>query len=80
MKKLLILFTLLILIPVGSFAQTIDNLDYISSFNDGVAAIKKSDQWAFINEYGDIVVNFRNDLVTTKSLDGDYPILKMEDV
>jgi len=75
MKKT-IMFSLLVLISVSSFTQTLENLDYISSFNDGVAAIKKDSQWAFINKDGDIVVNFRDDLVTTKSLDGNYPIFK----
>lgn len=70
------MFSLLVLISVSSFTQTLENLDYISSFNDGVAAIKKDSQWAFINKDGDIVVNFRDDLVTTKSLDGNYPIFK----
>ena len=55
-----------------------DNLDYISSFNDGVAAIKKDNQWAFINKDGDIVINFRNDLVSRKSHDGNYPIFQNE--
>jgi len=76
MKKVIFMLVLLVLIPVSSFSQTIENLDYISPFNDGVAAIKKNNQWAFINNKGNIVVSFRNDLVTTKSDDGDYPIFK----
>lgn len=76
MKKVIIMFALLVLIPVSSYTQTIESIDYISSFNDGVAAIKKNNQWAFINNDGDIVVNFRDDLVSTKSSDGDYPIFK----
>jgi len=76
MKKVIFMFALLVLIPVSSFGQIIEDIDYISSFNDGVSAIKKNNEWAFINKDGDIVVSFRNDLVTTKSLDGDYPIFK----
>lgn len=76
MKKVIFILALLVLIPVSSFAQTIENIDYVSSFNDGLAAIKKDSQWAFINNDGDIVVSYRNDLVTTKSSDGDYPIFK----
>ncbi|WP_347925567.1 WG repeat-containing protein [Pontimicrobium sp. SW4] len=75
MKKI-IMFTLLVLISVSSFTQTTENLDYISPFTEGIAAIKKDNQWAFINKDGDIIVKFRNDLVTTKSPDGDYPIFK----
>lgn len=76
MKKTIIMFALLVLIPISSFTQTIEKLDYFSSFNESLAAIKKNNQWAFINKDGDIVINFRNDLLTTKSADGDYPIFK----
>ena len=76
MKKAVIIFLAVLLIPIFVISQTIDNLDYISSFNDGVSAIKKDNQWAFINKEGDIVVKFRDDLVTTKSDDGNYPIFK----
>ncbi|TJY35769.1 WG repeat-containing protein [Pontimicrobium aquaticum] len=74
MKKVIIMFTLLVVIPISSFSQTIENIDYISPFNEGVAAIKKNNQWAFINKVGDIVINFRNDLVVTASVNGNYPI------
>lgn len=74
MKKVIIMFALLVVIPVSSFSQTIENIDFISPFNEGVAAIKKNNQWAFINKAGDIVIDFRDDLVATKSVDGNYPI------
>jgi len=76
MKKTIILLIAVVLIPFFGVTQTIENLDYISSFNEGIAAIKKNNKWAFINKDGDIVVDFRNDLVTTKSKDGNYPIFK----
>jgi len=74
MKKVVILLVVLFLIPVFVGAQIIENLDFISPFNDGLSAIKKDNQWAFINQEGSIVLNFRNDLVTTKFNDGNYPI------
>lgn len=76
MKKAVILFVAILLIPAFGNSQIIENLDYISPFNEGVSAIKKNNQWAFINNEGDIVINFRDDLVTTKSDDGNYPIFK----
>lgn len=76
MKNTIILFITVVLIPIFGASQPIENLDYISSFHDEVAAIKKDNYWAFINRDGDIVVNFRNDLVTTKTNDGNYPIFK----
>ncbi len=76
MKKAIILLMAVFLFPLFGVSQTTENLDYISSFNDGFSAIRNGDDWAFINKEGVITVNFRNDLVTTKSLDGDYPIFK----
>ena len=40
MKKLLII---MILLPILGLVQTIENLDYISPFHDGVAAVKQGD-------------------------------------
>ncbi|MFH6769090.1 WG repeat-containing protein [Gaetbulibacter aquiaggeris] len=74
MKKVVILLMVLFLIPVFVGAQTIENLEFISPFNDGLSAIKKDNQWAFINQEGAIVINFRNDLVPTKFNDGNYPV------
>ena len=76
MKKTAILFIAFILIPFFGLTQIIESIDYISPFNDGVAAIKKGNQWAFINEKGTITVSFRNDLVSTKKDNNNYPIFK----
>jgi hypothetical protein len=74
MKKVALLFVVLILVPVFLVGQTIENLSFISPFNEGLAAIKKDNQWAFINQEGSIVLNFRNDLVTTKLNREEYPV------
>ena len=71
MSKLFITF---VLIPFLGMAQTIENIDYISPFHNEVAAIKKGSQWAFINNEGKIVVDFRSDLVPTKTNNDSYPI------
>lgn len=74
MKKAIILLLLIAIIPLITFSQSIENIDYIAPFNDEVAAIKKDNQWGFINLKGDLVVKFRDDLVSTKSDDGNYPV------
>ena len=77
MKKAIILFIAVLLIPVFGFAQNIENIEnmeYIAPFNDEVAAIKKDGQWAFINAEGNIVVNFRDDIVSTEGNNMSYPI------
>lgn len=76
MKKATILFLLLITLPFYGISQTIENIDYISPFNNELAAIKKGNQWAFINTEGSIVINFRDDLVSTKTNKANYPIFK----
>jgi len=76
MKKAMILFTLLNFISFFGNTQPTEILNYVSTFNDGLAAIKKDNQWAFINLKGDIVVEYRSDLVITVSKDGTYPIFK----
>lgn len=75
MKKLRTLLAIL-LVPIFGFTQTIENLDYISIFNEDLAAIKKNNQWAFINKEGDIVIDFRDDLVLTESKNDSYPLFK----
>jgi hypothetical protein len=74
MKRVIVLILVIAILPFYSYAQNIDDIDYISPFYDGVAAIKKDNQWAFMNNNGDIMVAFRNDLVITKTEDGSYPI------
>tara|TARA_R110002049_G_scaffold55337_3_gene153605 strand:- start:8118 stop:8723 length:606 start_codon:yes stop_codon:yes gene_type:complete len=71
MKKLLII---LLLIPVFVFAQTTEQLDFVAPFNDGLAAVKKNSSWGFINDEGNLVIAFRNDLVLTKTDDYEYPV------
>ena len=73
MKKFVIA---LLLIPYLGIAQTLENLDYISPFNDGVAAIKKGNEWGFIDQEGKLIIDFRNDLMVTKTDNANYPIFE----
>jgi hypothetical protein len=56
------------------FAQTTQEFDYVSPFHNDFAAVQKGDQWGFINVLGDLVIDFRDDLVATKMIDGEYPV------
>ena len=76
MKKIVVLFVTIILLPIWAFSQSIENVDYISPFNDGLAAIKKGNQWAFINTEGNIVIDFRDDIKVSKIGNDTYPIFK----
>ena len=59
----------MVCIPANS--QLVKELDQVSPFYEGLAAIKKGDQWAFMDKQGTIVINFRNDLVATSQKEGD---------
>jgi len=76
MKKSIFTHFIFVLIPFICFSQTIKDIDYISPFHEGLAAIKKNNTWGFINTEGAVVINFRNDLVVTDLEDGNYPAFK----
>ncbi|MBO6607497.1 WG repeat-containing protein [Psychroserpens sp.] len=65
-------------IPILGIAQPIENLEFISPFKDGVAAVKSNDTWGFINEKGQLIIDFRRDLVATTFEDGQYPAFMNE--
>lgn len=48
-------------------SQVHQDLDEIAPYQEDLAAIKKSDQWAFINKNGEVVIDFRSDLVSSIS-------------
>ena len=76
MKRTFYLFFILFTIPFFSFAQTIENVDFVSMQHDEMIAVKKGNQWAFINNEGNIAINYRDDLVTTATENGDYPLFE----
>ena len=74
MKKTIILVLILVVFPFIGLAQSIDNIDFISPIHNDVAAIKKDGKWAFINEKGDLIIDYRTDLVPEENEDGKYPV------
>ncbi|WP_308992864.1 WG repeat-containing protein [Mariniflexile litorale] len=74
MKKVKFILLIILIIPILGLAQSLENLDYISPFHNGYAAIKKDNQWAFINTEGAIAIDFRNDLVARTVGDVNYPM------
>jgi hypothetical protein len=65
MKPLIIFISLLIFYSSG-FSQILTNVDFITPFHDGLAAVKKNTQWGFMNEQGKMVIHFRDDLVSSE--------------
>ena len=64
MKNLIIIISCFIIYSLG-YGQVIKDVDKVTPFHQGLAAIKKNNQWAFINKEGEKVINFRGDLVST---------------
>ncbi len=62
---------LMLAIPLT--AQTIQNVDEIAPFSEGLAAVRKGNQWGFINESGTLVIDFRDDLVWNEDADVSRP-------
>ena len=68
--KTLILFVLSFFICTAVNSQLIQNLDQVGNYSEGLSAIKKGAQWAFMDEDGNIVIDYRNDLASIKGKDG----------
>ena len=68
------IFLTLLIIPILGIGQTIENIDFVSPFHDGLSAVKKGNSWAFIDQNGSIIIDFRQDLVKTKTDKGYYPL------
>jgi len=82
MKNLLILIICLN-IHLEGFSQIIKDIDEVSPFHGDLAAIRKGNQWAFINKEGVKVIDFRDDLVLSNKENAvsqikvsSYPIFK----
>ncbi len=78
MKKLIFLWVILIVTPLTVVSQNLDNIGFISPFNDGLSAIQKEGKWAFINTEGELVIDYRDDLVLTAFGDENYPLFNSE--
>jgi len=64
-----------------SFAQIFNDIDEATPFQGEIAAVKKGNQWGFIDKKGTLVIDYRNDFVLTKNTDemGNamwYPLFK----
>jgi len=77
MKNVVILVICFIFSSFG-YAQIVTDIDEISPFYEELSAIKKGDQWAFINNKGEKVIDFRSDLVSSKTEDNStgYPLFR----
>lgn len=74
MKRMFVLMA--VVLCAGVSAQLPQSLDEVTPFHEGLAAIRQGDAWAFIDDLGNIIIDFRNDLHWTgKEEDSDNGIM-----
>jgi len=64
--KNFVFFIIGLIVQSTGYAQIIKNVEDVSPFYEELAAIKKGDQWAFIDRKGVQVIDFRDDLVSDR--------------
>lgn len=67
--KNLIIIIICLQFHLASFAQIFSDIDEATPFQGEIAAVKKGNQWGFINNKGTLVIDFRSDLVLTSHID-----------
>ncbi len=67
MRTIYALLVLLFVFPISAIGQEkLEGIDEIGNFAEGLAAVRKGNQWGFINEQGELVIDFRDDVVWNK--------------
>lgn len=76
MKRSQFLIFIAVFFTTVFYAQNSVDADYVSPMNDGMVAVKKGSQWGFVNSEGNLVINFRDDLVISKTPEGNFPVFE----
>jgi len=63
MRNIIILWVGCLVFSMAVTAQEIKDIDYVAPFHEGLAAVNKGEQWAFINLKGEIVIDYRDDIL-----------------
>ena len=79
MRKLLFLALAVLVFPLSGISQTLEtinkptikDLDAVAPFSEGLAAVRKGNEWGFIDKTGQLVIDFRSDLVWNKNVGMD---------
>ncbi|MEX0289882.1 MAG: WG repeat-containing protein [Flavobacteriaceae bacterium] len=69
MRTFYVLLGLLFILPFSIIAQELPEVDEIAPFSEGLAAVRKGNQWGFINKQGNLVIDFRDDIYANKQAD-----------
>lgn len=57
------MLTVFLMVPLLTFSQVIEDLEFIGPANEGHIPVLKDNKWGFINAQGEVVINFRSDLI-----------------
>ena len=68
MKTIVTIFVVLFSL-LAAHTQELDYVDEIAPFSEGLAAVRIGDEWGFIDTEGELVIDFRNDLVWHREAD-----------
>ncbi|WP_420322030.1 WG repeat-containing protein [Flagellimonas sp.] len=60
-----LVFLFLLQTPIMA-QEKLEGLDEITEYKEGLAAVRKGSQWGFINEKGELAIDFRDDIVWNK--------------
>lgn len=69
MRNLAFIGLFMVVFTLSITAQSLENIDEIAPFSEGLAAVRKGNQWGFINEAGELVIGYRDDIYWNKSPD-----------
>lgn len=69
MKNGIITIMAFLIFPLSFFPQSVKGIDEIAPFSEGLAAVRKGNEWGFINKQGILVIDFRSDLHWNKDAD-----------
>ncbi len=75
MKRATVFLAILIGLPGIVWSQSIEeinkptvkDLDQVTEFHEGLAAVRKGTRWGFIDQTGKLVIDFRDDLVWSEN-------------
>jgi hypothetical protein len=69
MRNNILLWVVTVMVTLPLSAQNLENIDEIAPFSEGLAAVRKGNQWGFINEEGKMVIDYRTDVYWNKNAD-----------
>ncbi len=69
MKKSILLWVITAMFVFPVSAQNLEHIDEIAPFSEGLAAVRKGNQWGFINEAGVLTIPFREDIYWNENAD-----------